>query len=73
LGFTHPKLYDFFTAEDRSLFLSCKRALSPVTLQALDDEAGGDPSQLDLLIMSQVFGPVRQQKHAYLTQFARSK
>jgi len=28
LGFTQPKLYDFFTSEDRSLFLSYKRALS---------------------------------------------
>jgi hypothetical protein len=28
LGLT-PKLYDYFTEEDRSLFLSCKRALSP--------------------------------------------
>jgi hypothetical protein len=24
-----PKLYDFFSDEDRSLFLSCKRSLSP--------------------------------------------
>jgi hypothetical protein len=45
--------------EDRSLFLSCKRALSPATLQALDDEAGGDPYQLALLIMQQVFGADR--------------
>src|SRR5436853_4053189 len=28
LGLT-PKLYDLFEEEDRSLFLSCKRALSP--------------------------------------------
>ena len=67
LGFTTPKLYDFFTADDRSLFLSCKRALSPATLQSLDDEAGGDPYQLDLLIMRQVFGADRQQKYAHLT------
>jgi len=72
LGFTQPKLYDFFTAEDRSLFLSCKRALSPITLQSLEEEAGGDPYQLDLLIMSHVFGADRQQKYAHLTQGIRS-
>jgi hypothetical protein len=71
LGFITPKLYDFFTAEDRSLFLACKRALSPATLQSLDDEAGGDPYQLDLLIMRQVFGPDRQQKYAHLTHPSR--
>jgi len=64
---TASKLYDFFTAEDRSLFLSCKRALSPTTLQSLADEAGGDPCQLDLLIMKQVFGVDRQQQYAHLT------
>ena len=36
LGLTQPKLYDFFTPEDRSLFLTCKRALSPAALQALE-------------------------------------
>jgi hypothetical protein len=71
LGFTQPKLYDFFTPDDRSLFLSCKRALSPATLKALDDEAGGDPYQLDLLIMSQVFGADRQQRYAHLTHPTR--
>jgi hypothetical protein len=73
LSFTQPKLYDFFTPEDRSLFLSCKRALSPTVLQSLEDEAGGAPYQLDLLIMRQVFGPDRQQKYAHLTQVSRSK
>jgi hypothetical protein len=73
LGFTTPKLYDFFTAEDRSLFLACKRALSPTTLQALDDEAGGDPYQLDLLIMTQVFGADRQQKYSHLASNTRSE
>jgi hypothetical protein len=66
LGFTQPRLYDFFTAEDRSLFLSCKRALSPPTLQDLEGEVDGNPYQLDLLIMQQVFGPARQQKYAHL-------
>ena len=70
-GFSQPKLYDFFTPEDRSLFLSCKRALSPSTLQSLDNEAGGDPYQLDLLIMHQVFGPDRQRKYAHLAQAPR--
>ena len=72
LGFTQPKLYDFFTPDDRSLFLSCKRALSPATLQSLEDEAGSDPYQLDILIMNQVFGVDRQQKYAHLTQGTRS-
>jgi len=71
LSFTRPKLYDFFTADDRSLFLSCKRALSPAILQTLEDEAGGDPYQLDVLIMNQVFGADRQQNYAHLTQGPR--
>lgn len=71
LGFTQPKLYDFFTPNDRSLFLSCKRTLSPATLHSLEDEAGGDPYQLDVLIMRQVFGADRQQKYAHQTQVTR--
>jgi hypothetical protein len=57
----------FFTPEDCSLFLSRKRVLASATRQSLDDEAGGDPYQLDLLIMPHVFGADRQQKYAYLT------
>lgn len=71
LGFSQPKLYDFFSADDRSLFLSCKRALSSAIRQELADEAGGDPYQLDLLIMNQVFGPARQQRYAHLVQGLR--
>ena len=71
LGFTTSTLSDFFHAEDRLLFLSCKRALSPATLQSLNDEADGDPYQLDLLIMYQVSGPDRQQKYAHLTPLPR--
>jgi len=37
---------------------------SPATLQSLEEEAGGDPYQLDFLIVRQVFGPDRQQKYA---------
>ena len=59
LGLAQPKLYDFFTPEDDSLFLSCKHALSPAVLRSLNDEVGGDPYQLDLLVMQQVFGADR--------------
>lgn len=41
LGIT-PKLYDLFEEEDRSLFLSCKRSLSPRELKEIE-EAAGDP------------------------------
>jgi predicted transcriptional regulator len=41
LGIT-PKLYDLFEEEDRSLFLSCKRALSPRELKEIEEDAG-DP------------------------------
>ncbi len=37
-----PKLYDLFEEEDRSLFLSCKRALSPRELKEIEEDAG-DP------------------------------
>jgi hypothetical protein len=59
------------TSERISLFLSCKRALSPAILQALDDEAEGDPYQVDLLIMPYVFRADHQQKYAHLTLSTR--
>jgi hypothetical protein len=58
-----PKLYDFFTSEDRSLFLSCKRALSPHDQRALDQEAGGNPLLADLLLFERTFGPDRQRHY----------
>jgi AraC-like DNA-binding protein len=58
-----PKLYDFFSDEDRSLFLSCKRTLSPHEQKALDQEAGGHPLLADLLLFQRTFGPDRQRKY----------
>lgn len=66
LGFDRPRLYDFFSDEDRSLFLTSKRSLAPPLLKQLEDEADGDPYQLDLLIFRQVFGPDRQNRYARL-------
>lgn len=48
----HPPIYQSFSEEDRDLFLSCKRALSPQRLNAITEEAveqlteeyGGEPS-----------------------------
>jgi hypothetical protein len=61
-----PKLYDYFSEEDRSLFLSCKRTLSPHEQKALDQEAGGHPLLSDLLLFQRTFGPDRQRKYASL-------
>jgi predicted ArsR family transcriptional regulator len=36
------KLYGLFEEEDRSLFLSCKRSLSPKELKEIEEDAG-DP------------------------------
>jgi hypothetical protein len=58
-----PKLYDFFTAEDRSLFLSCKRALSPKDQHALEQEANGNPLLADILLFQRTFGPDRQRHY----------
>jgi hypothetical protein len=70
-----PKLYDFFDEEDRSLFLSCKRTLSPHEQKALDQEAGGHPLLSDLLLFQRTFGPDRQRKYepviAHLTHNSR--
>ena len=55
-----------FSDDDRSLFLSTKRSLSPAVLKELEEEAG-DPSALDLLISRRYFGPDRQRKYAHLT------
>jgi len=46
-----PPIYDAFTPEDRTLFISCKQRLSPVRLNELTEQAvewltercGGDP------------------------------
>lgn len=74
LGLT-PKLYDFFSDEDRSLFLSCKRSLSPNDQCALDHEAGGHPLTADVLLFRRTFGPDRQRKYedliAHLTHNGR--
>jgi hypothetical protein len=58
-----PKLYDYFSDEDRSLFLSCKRTLSPQDQKALDQEAGGHPRLSDLLLFRRTFGPDCQQQY----------
>lgn len=63
-----PKLYDFFSDEDRSLFLSCKRALSPHEQKALDAEANGHPLTADVLLFQRTFGPDRQRKYAELIE-----
>jgi len=70
LGLT-PKLYDLFEEEDRSLFLSCKRSLSPRELKEIEEDAG-DPRMVDVLIFRRAFGPERQRKYAALVErFAR--
>ncbi len=61
-----PKLYDFFSEEDRSLFLSCKRSLSPHDQRALDHEANGHPLLADVLLFRRTFGPDRQRKYEEL-------
>lgn len=58
-----PKLYDFFSDDDRSLFLSCKRALSPHEQKALDAEAGDNPLIGDVLLFRRTFGPDRQRHY----------
>lgn len=63
-----PKLYDLFSNEDRSLFLSCKRSLSPHEQKALDAEAGGHPLTADVLLFQRTFGPDRQRKYADLIE-----
>ena len=62
-----PKLYDLFEADDRSLFLSCKRALSPKELKEIEEDAG-DPKLVDVLIFRRAFGPERQRKYAALVE-----
>ena len=70
LGIT-PKLYDLFEEEDRSLFLSCKRSLSPRELKEIEEDAG-DPGMVDVLIFRRAFGPDRQRKYeALVEKFAR--
>jgi len=63
-----PKLYDFFSDEDRSLFLSCKRSLSLHEQKALDTEAGGHPLTADVLLFRRTFGPDRQRKYEDLIE-----
>lgn len=70
LGIT-PKLYDLFDDEDRSLFLSCKRSLSPKELKEIEEDAG-DPRLVDVLIFRRAFGPERQRKYeALIERFAQ--
>ena len=70
LGLT-PKLYDLFEEEDRALFLSCKRSLSPRELREIEEDAG-DPRLVDVVIFRRAFGPERQRKYAALVErFAR--
>ena len=70
-----PKLYDFFSEEDRALFLSCKRSLSPQDQRALDQEAGGHPLLADVLLFRRTFGPDRHRQYdtllAHLTPHGR--
>jgi hypothetical protein len=63
-----PKLYDFFSDEDRSLFVSCKRALSPHEQKALDVEANGNPLLADVLLFRRTFGPDRQRQYEDLIE-----
>lgn len=66
IGLHRPRLYDLFSEEDRSLFLTYKRSLSPPLLKELEDQTDGDPYQIDLLIFQNAFGPDRQRKYAHL-------
>jgi hypothetical protein len=72
-----PKLYDFFSNDDRALFLSCKRSLSPQDQRSLDQEAGGNPLHADILLFQRTFGPDRQRKYEdllhHLTHNSRPK
>ena len=63
-----PKLYDYFTDDDRSLFLSCKRSLSPYDQRALDQEANGNPLLADVLLFRRTFGPDRQRHYETLIE-----
>ena len=71
----YPPPPPFFTEEDRSLFLSCKRTLSPQDQKALDQEAGGHPLVADVLLFRRTFGPDRQRHYetliAHLTHNGR--
>ena len=68
IGLNRPRLYDFFSEEDRSLFLTYKRSLSPTLLKDLQAQSDDDPYQLDLLIFQHAFGPERQQKYAHIIE-----
>lgn len=73
---SRPPVYDAFSPEDRELFLSCKRSLSPQRLSEITEEAaqwlserGEEYSEEDLrdkideLILREVFGQERQHKY----------
>jgi hypothetical protein len=60
-----------FSATAATRFQIWVYALSPATFHSLEEEAGGDPYQLDLLIMQQVFGADRQKKYAHLAHPSR--
>jgi hypothetical protein len=67
----NPNLYDLFYDDDRSLFRSCKRALSPKELREIEEDAG-NPRLVDVLIFRRAFGPDRQRKYeALVEKFAR--
>lgn len=70
-GLHRPRLYDLFNEEDRSLFLTYKRSLSPTLLKELQDQSDDDPYQLDLLIFQHAFGPDRQIKYAHVIEAER--
>jgi|GEM_PF-5790872 len=67
-GLHRPRLYDLFSEEDRSLFLTYKRGLSPSLLKELQERSDEDPYQLDVLIFQHAFGPDRQRKYAHLIE-----
>ena len=67
LGFAKPRLYDFFSLEDRALFLSTKRSLAPAVTQEIEAEAS-DLYEVDVLIFRRYFGPDRQRKYAHLLE-----
>jgi DNA-binding MarR family transcriptional regulator len=61
-----PKIYDSFTPEDRELFLFAKRSIPPAELKALQKEADEEGKDVDVLILSRVFGAERLRKYEHL-------
>jgi hypothetical protein len=71
-----PAIYDRFTDDDRTLFLTAKRSIPPYQLDALENEAAdwlGDRfgdyddtflrDKVDELILQRTFGPNRRKQY----------